>query len=199
MDIQLVEISKRYNQNQVLKNISFTFVEGRRYCIMGTSGIGKTTLLHILMGLVKQDSGQIFGIGGRKIAAVFQEERLIEHLDALENVKLVCDRSVTVQKIEKDFELVGLVDYNKKPVNQLSGGMRRRVAIVRAMLAKSNLIIMDEPFKGLDETLKVKVIEYVKTRTAGKMLLMISHEIAEVQYLEAELIMLDNLNKINHY
>lgn len=190
MDIQLIHLSKQYDEKLILRDLSATFLEGRMNCLMGASGAGKTTVINILMGLDKPDYGEIYGVQGKRIAAVFQEDRLIEHWNSMKNVKLVCDKSVTEQTIDLDFMRVGLEEGKDKPVKNFSGGMRRRVAIVRAMLAKSDIIILDEPFKGLDDTLKGQVIDYVKQRTAGKTVIVVTHDKEEVKLLEANLITL---------
>jgi NitT/TauT family transport system ATP-binding protein len=190
MDIRIVEVSKSFGQNQVLNNVNLTFQEGKTNIIMGASGVGKTTLLNIIMGIIKPDEGSILGVDGLRMAAVFEEDRLIEHLDAVKNVKLIGDSSLTSEMIEKEFELVCLNDYRSKPVKSLSQGMRRRVAIVRAVLSPCDLILMDEPFHGLDEELKLKVINYVKLRAAGKTLIIITHERTEVAALGTEPIFL---------
>lgn len=188
MDIQLLHLSKRFNDNQLFRDLNLTFLEGQMNCLMGASGNGKTTIINILLGLIKPDNGTIKGINNRRIAAVFQEDRLIEHWNAVKNVALVCEKSITDKKIQQELTAVGLVEYIEKPVNYFSGGMRRRVAIVRAMLAKSDLIILDEPFKGLDETLKIQVMDYVKQRTQGKTVILVTHDKEEAQYFEANLI-----------
>lgn len=191
MDIRLNSISKRYNSNLVLNKINLTFKEGQINCIMGPSGIGKTTLLYILMGLEKADSGEIQGLDEKRIAAVFQENRLIEHWDAIANVKLVCDKNISNDQIAQEFAKVDLTEYEDKPVHKLSGGMRRRVAIVRALLSTSNLVIMDEPFKGLDSRLKQKVIAYVKEKTRGKTVICVTHDRDEAEALQANIILLN--------
>ena len=190
LDIQLIGISKAFEQIQVFKNLNLTFTEGRIHCIMGASGIGKTTLLNLLMGLIKPDAGQIIGLEGIKIASVFQEDRLIEHWDAIQNVKLVCEKSITVEQIEEEFRKVRLDDYKNKPVLYLSGGMRRRVAIIRAILAPSQLLILDEPFKGLDEELKNSVIRFLVEKTKGKTVIVVTHEKDEVEALGGNIVKL---------
>lgn len=190
MNIEIINLSKKFGDVPVLKDLSLTFEEGGRNCIMGASGTGKTTLMNILMGIIDTDSGEISGIQGKRIAAVFQEDRLIEHWDAIKNIKLVCDATISDRMIEEAFHEVDLSDYKNKPVIALSGGMKRRVAIVRAVLAKSDLLIMDEPFKGLDYDLKIKVIEYVKQKTKGKTIIIVTHESEEVEMLQAKLISL---------
>lgn len=191
MNIELLQVSKRFQGCPVFENLSLIIEEGKLNCIMGASGTGKTTLLNIIMGMIKIDSGQVIGLKDKRIAAVFQEERLIEHYDALSNIKLVCDKTISDERIEQEFHKVDLKDDRNKPVKKLSGGMRRRVAIVRAILADSDLILMDEPFKGLDYELKLKVIEYVKQNTLGKTVIVVTHDKDEVALLQAKLIKLD--------
>lgn len=188
MDIEINHLSKCFKEKVVLQDFNAVFLENKINCLMGSSGAGKTTLINLLMGLMEPDAGEIKGIQGKRISAVFQEDRLIEHWNAMKNVKLVCEKTITEQMITQDFLCVELENDMDKPVKSFSGGMRRRVAIVRAMLAKSDLIILDEPFKGLDELLKIKVVDYVKLRSAGKTIILVTHDKEEVRLLEANLI-----------
>ncbi|MGB4657943.1 MAG: ATP-binding cassette domain-containing protein [Mobilitalea sp.] len=191
MDITISNLSKQFEQKDIFKNINMTFLEGKINCFMGPSGIGKTTLINILLGLTAPDSGEVQGMQGKRVTAVFQEERLIEHLDAIKNIKLVCDKTMPVSVIEQELEKVNLVDCQNKPVKNLSGGMRRRVAVVRAMLAVSDIIIMDEPLKGLDDALKKQVIEYVKQKSTGKTVIIVTHDLEEARLLNANIILFD--------
>ncbi len=188
MDIKVNSICKSFKEQQVLNNISMSFLEGSITCIMGASGVGKTTLAYIIMGLLEADSGEIIGLSGKRISAVFQEDRLIEHWDALKNIKLVSNKDVNIEKVERHLREIGLTEYEGKPVKALSGGMRRRVAIVRALLSEYDILIMDEPFKGLDEGLKKQAINYVKKNTKEKTLIIITHDRDEVDMLDAKLI-----------
>lgn len=188
MDITINNLYKSFDHKPVLKELNLIIREGRVNCIMGSSGIGKTTLMNILMGLIKPDSGEIKGLEDKRFVAVFQEDRLIEHWDAVRNVLLTCDSTVTEAEVCEAFHEVGLTDYKNKPVKDLSGGMRRRVAIIRALLADSNLIILDEPFKGLDEALKIQVMDYTKKKTAGKTVILVTHVPDEAQALNALLL-----------
>jgi NitT/TauT family transport system ATP-binding protein len=194
MNIELCHISKHHGEQELFTDVNLTFLEGQINCLMGASGSGKTTIMNMLMGFDKPDSGEIKGVENRRIAAVFQEDRLIEHLDAIKNVRLVCGRSVSKEELYKDFSKVGLSEDMKKPVRYYSGGMKRRVAIVRSMLAQSDLIILDEPFKGLDEELKKQVMDYVKQRVQGKTVIMVTHDLQEAQYLGANLLRLTSTN-----
>jgi NitT/TauT family transport system ATP-binding protein len=188
MDIKVDNICKSFNGQQVLDKVTMSFSEGLYTCIMGASGVGKTTLAYILMGLLEPDSGEITGLSDKKISAVFQEERLIEHWDAIKNIMLVSNKDVTKEKVERNLSKIGLTEYEGKPVKALSGGMRRRVAIVRAILSEYDVLLMDEPFKGLDEELKIQVINYVKENTKNKTLIIITHDKDEVTMLQANLI-----------
>ena len=194
MDIRLINIYKEFNGVTVLSNLNLTIKEGVISCIMGASGSGKTTLANILMGLVKPEEGEVQGLKGLKISTVFQEDRLIEHWDAVKNVLLVCGKDNTEAEVRDHFHKVGLEDITNKPVRSFSGGMRRRVAIVRAIIAESNLVLLDEPFKGLDEALKLKVITYLREQTAGKTVIIITHDAEDAELLGAEIHVLEKQN-----
>ena len=188
MDIRVKNINKSFNGQHVLRDVNMTIPKGKITCIMGASGIGKTTLAYILMDLLKADSGEIYGLQGNKVSAVFQEDRLIEHWDAVKNILLVCQSEVTKENVNENLKEIGLTEYEGKSVKLLSGGMRRRVAVVRAALSDYDLLIMDEPFKGLDEALKKQVINYIKKKNKEKTVVIITHEKEEVALLDAHVI-----------
>ena len=148
-DIVISELSKSFGEHVVLKDFNAVFKAGELSCIMGVSGGGKTTLLNILLGLMRQDGGEINGLP-KEISCVFQEDRLCEDFSAVTNVRIACDKNITAEEIESQLKEVGLGDSMYRTVRELSGGMKRRVAIVRALMAPGELIIMDEPFVGLD-------------------------------------------------
>ena len=186
MGIQLLHVTKSFGDQRLFTDLNLTFREGCVSCLMGASGSGKTTLVSMLMGLEKPDSGEIRGVEGKRIAAVFQEDRLIQHWDAVRNVKLACARDMTRQEIEEELKKVGIDEGREKAVRQFSGGMRRRVAIVRALLMESDILILDEPFKGLDEETKKQVMAYVKENTRGKTVLLVTHDRGEAEEFGAE-------------
>jgi NitT/TauT family transport system ATP-binding protein len=188
MNIQLKDVSKKYGNTLVFEKLNIEIKENKITCIMGPSGVGKTTLIHILMGLVKPDSGRMKGLDGKKVTAVFQEDRLCEWIDAIKNVQLVCDSKITEEQIKREFLEVGLFEYENKPVSELSGGMKRRVAVVRALMPDCEIAIMDEPFSGLDDQCKDQVIEYVKRKTIGKTVIVVTHDKEDADKLLAELI-----------
>lgn len=190
MSIRLNNISKSYGELNLFHNYSVTIKENKITCIMGPSGVGKTTFLHILLGLEKIDSGKIEGLEGKTFTAVFQEDRLIKNMDSIKNVQLVCKNKISKESLVKEFAQVGLKGFEDKPVYKLSGGMKRRVAIVRAVVPESDIIIMDEPFKGLDKNLKKKVIQYVKAKTIGKTVIIVTHDLDEIKELDGEKLVL---------
>ena len=191
MNILLDHVNKSFGNLQVLNDLNLCFEENQTSCIMGPSGCGKTTLLHILLGLHTPDSGTIRGLENKRPAVVFQENRLFEQQDAFTNIRAVCKRPLSDELLAAEFDKIGLTDYNGKPVAELSGGMKRRVAILRALMAdNTNLILMDEPFKGLDEALKLQVMQYVKENTNGKTVIFVTHDKTEAAALDAKLILL---------
>lgn len=187
MDIVISGLEKSFGERHVLRGFDAVFPAGELSCLMGRSGCGKTTLLNILLGLIPFDDGEIEGMP-EKISCIFQEERLCEDFSALTNVRIVCGKNVTKAEIEAQLTQVGLGDSLYRPVKELSGGMKRRVAIVRALMAEGELVIMDEPFKGLDETTKLMVSDYVKKQISGRTAIMVTHDESEVAMMGGRLI-----------
>ena len=188
-DIVLNGVSKSFGENRVLDCFSHTFPGGKITVIEGASGRGKTTLLNLIAGLMKPDEGEITGVP-EKIAFVFQEDRLCEEFGALGNLRLVCGRTKTKEELLSHLRELSLADEAKKPVGSFSGGMKRRVAIARAICFDADCVLLDEPFKGLDEALKKDVMDYVLRHTAGKTVLCVTHDPAEAEYLGAEIMTL---------
>lgn len=181
MDIVIENLNKSFEDKVVLSNFNANFKEKNITFIMGTSGVGKTTLIRILMSLEKADSGEIKGLSDKRISAVFQDDSLCENLSVLLNIKLVCD-NIRNLEIEEALKLLDLEGCLYKRVKELSGGMKRRVAILRAMLYDFDLLIMDEPFKGLDEETKNKVMSFVINRIKNKTAIIVTHDKEDVEY-----------------
>lgn len=181
--IILKNISKAYGEKIVFKDFEISIPKGRTTILMGSSGRGKTTLLNILMGLESPDVGTVNGIEGMKLSAVFQEDRLCELLSVETNIKMVLNSKHRHERIMENLELAGLGKELKTPVKKLSGGMKRRVAIVRAVMAESDLILMDEPFKGLDNETRLRCMEYVKKCSHGKTLIISTHNDEEADFM----------------
>lgn len=186
-DIVLESVSKSYDGKKVLDNISLSFKEGKTTCIKGASGCGKTTLLRIIAGLIEKDSGSIKGLP-EKISYVFQEDRLCEDFSAVSNIMAVTGRKLTRETALQHLAELGLAESALKPVRELSGGMKRRVAIARAICYESGLIILDEPFKGLDVKLRRSVMDYIKRHVDGRTIICVTHDPEEADYMGGELI-----------
>lgn len=186
MDIEIRNLSKSYNGKKVLDNVSCRFKEGSITLVMAPSGQGKTTLLRILMGLEEADSGEIDGLDGRKMGAVFQEDRLCRNLSPVSNIRLVCRKNITKTEIIEAMDAVGIAGCASQPVRELSGGMCRRVAILRALLSDSSILLMDEPFKGLDRETKLIVMDYTKSKCNGRTVILVTHDEAEALYMAGE-------------
>ena len=140
---------KRFGDKPVLEDVSLTVPEGAVVCLMAPSGWGKTTLLRCMAGLEKPDSGTVRDVPER-IGYVFQEDRLCGHMSAVENVRLATGRRMDTETIRAHLTELGLGGQLHQPVEELSGGQRRRVAIARAVCFGGGLLLLDEPFKGLD-------------------------------------------------
>lgn len=186
MALQAINVTKKYGENIVLNNFSYNFSDSGYTCIMGQSGCGKSTLLLILMGLVKPDSGEVRG-GPAKISAVFQEDRLCENLTVLANLRLVFGKSRNAELLAALSE-IGLDGCENQPVRELSGGMKRRLALLRALLAEYDVLFLDEPFKGLDSCTKARVMQLCRDKTAGKSVILVTHDKGEADFFGENLI-----------
>lgn len=181
-------IGKSYGEKRVLTDFSHTFANGSFTSVMGVSGCGKTTLLSILAGLVKPDHGRVLPADFQK-SMVFQENRLCENLTVAANLRLLPER-LSRAEISAELEKLGLSGLENDPVRTLSGGMKRRAALLRALLAKYDVLFLDEPFKGLDEETKRRVMEYCKEKTVGKTVILVTHDADEAAFFGGEKILL---------
>lgn len=186
--LKAVNITKNFGENKVLNNFTREFAEGRVTAVLGRSGCGKSTLLNVLMGLMKPDGGEVIRGENQRISAVFQENRLCENLTASANIRLVTGKRYSRAEIAAELAAVGLGDCADKPVRTLSGGMKRRTALLRALLAEYDALFLDEPFKGLDEETKRAVMEYVREKTRGKTVVLVTHDRDECAFLADEII-----------
>lgn len=185
-EITANNITKRYGSLTVLDGFTKRFPAGKTTAVMGVSGCGKTTLLGILTGLQKPDGGEIGGTGGVRFSAVFQEDRLCENLTAAANIRLVTGSSHSKEEIENALAAVGLADCADKPVRELSGGMKRRTAIVRALLADYSVVVLDEPFKGLDDDTRTQVVSWCRQMLCNKTAVLVTHDRRDCDELSAE-------------
>ena len=183
-DIVLDRVSFAYEDQPVLQEFSHTLPAGHITCLMGPSGCGKTTLFRLLCGSIAPLSGTITGIPDR-ISAVFQEDRLCEDFSALSNLRFAVGSRPDKAELVALLDSLGLEGDSPAPVRTFSGGMKRRVAIARALAAKGDLLLLDEPFKGLDEETRAAAAKLLLARTAGKTVFVITHDPAEAKLLSA--------------
>lgn len=197
--IQISHIDKTFGELSVLRDYSLTMEKGQRYLMMAPSGTGKTTFLRILTGLDNTYKGTITGMPAHT-GMVFQEDRLCEEYDAVCNIMLgmgkgkdksrhnennECgmNRAQTVEYIRREAVKILPEDCLTKPVKELSGGMRRRVALIRAVMSASDLLILDEPFAGLDEENRLRSAEFLLEHLEGRTLLVTTHREDDVKLL----------------
>lgn len=172
-------LSKTYGENRVLEALSFSLEQGGFCLLTGPSGSGKTTLLHILLGLIPADSGTI--PQGIRYSMVFQENRLLPGRSAIQNLMPIAPRGMDREAVAAFLSQILPEDCLDRKVEALSGGMQRRAAIARAMLAESDMILMDEPFTGLDAETADTVAAFIRRHQGGRTLLMATHQTAPVE------------------
>jgi len=188
--LKLTGITHSFGENTVLRNFCLTLQPGQRIALMGPSGVGKTTVLRLAMGLLTPDEGAVEN-RFRKTGVVFQEPRLLPWRTAAENVNLVLgDGKETMPLAQSWLERLGLKDAADQYPTELSGGMQQRVALARALALDGDFLILDEPFKGLDEELRIQVMEQVGKTNAA--IVLVTHDEEEAKALACEIIRLGN-------
>ncbi len=188
LKLEVTNLSKAFNNNVVLRDFSYTFTSGV-YVLSEPSGAGKTTLLRILCGLETADSGTVLKSPHAETVMMFQEDRLLENLSVMANITLATqaqslEQKQAVQKrIKEALCGVGLKGTENKLVHELSGGQKRRVVLLRALFANADILLFDEPLKGLDEALKQQVILFVKPLIESKIVIWVTHTPDEIKLL----------------
>ena len=190
MSITVKNIRKSYGPETVLTDVSFTAPEGAVTCIMAPSGRGKTTLLRLLLGLEKPDGGSITLPHNCRWSAVFQEDRLLEQLDGSGNLRFVLGSSYDEAEAAALLAELDLSDVGTKLVREYSGGMKRRLALARALLADFDALVLDEPFTGLDLESRERCLGAIRRRMGNRPVLLVTHDEADARGLEAHIIRL---------
>ena len=173
--MKIQHLCKSFDGKMVLDHVSLTLESGGTACLMAPSGRGKTTLLRCIAGLEAPDSGQITDLPER-IAYVFQEDRLCDGFSAVDNIRLVTGKALGEGEIRRHLEELGLAGSLDQPVRELSGGMRRRVVISRAVCFGADLLLLDEPFKGLDDEARQQTAYYILRHRGAAAILCVTHD-----------------------
>ncbi len=189
MSLELKNLRKAFGDKLLFEDLSYEFPDSGIFAIVGESGVGKTTLLRMISGLEANYSGEILGGGITNVSLAFQEYRLFPGLTALENAYLANNSSVPEALKKKSSDLLtdfGFSDdeLNLKP-DELSGGMKQRVSLVRAFLKDSPILILDEPTKELDSDLRDKLYSYIAEVSKTRLVLMVSHHVEDLEKLNA--------------
>lgn len=183
--LEINNVNKSYNENMIFDDFSIKFYKDKVNCILGKSGCGKTTLLNIISGIIKNDSSEFKTLEDFGISYIFQEDRLIDWLTVEENIKLIAKNHYKKEELKKEInenlDLVKIMSYKNYYPQMLSGGMRQRVNIARALICPSKIIIMDEPFKSIDISNKKIIIDNLNDilNIEKRTVLFVTHDIDE--------------------
>ncbi len=196
MSIRIDNLTKKFHYNLLFDKLSLTFPLGETTILTGRSGSGKTTLLRILAGLDKRFDGKVAGVPD-KVSFMFQEDRLLPWYSAYDNIAFVLRDVTKKEEIDKAVSAIvhemQLEGHEHKLPSKLSGGMKRRVAMARAFCYPSGLLLMDEPFKGLDAELKRDLMVLFEQRyiDTGKTAILVTHDEYVISHLHCHTINLD--------
>ncbi len=182
--MELNNITKSYDGKKVLDKFSLSVKKGKTVCLFGESGCGKTTVLNIVSGLTDIDGGEIIGTDGKRISYLFQEDRLLESATAEENIMLSAKNKELSKKI---IDVCEISDFLNQYPSQMSG-MKRRIAIARAIAFDGDIVLLDEPFNGIDTKRVEKISEFLLEFLKDKVCIVVTHSLFEAELLEAEII-----------
>ena len=187
--LEIKKLTKSFDEKILFKNFSYTFPDKGIYAITGESGIGKTTLLRIIAGLDKDFSGELIGGGIGRVSVAFQEYRLFPNLTALENIIYAISSTKSeadILNVKKTLLNLGFSegDFSLYP-GELSGGMKQRISIARAILKESEILLLDEPTKELDKANAEAVLRMIKDEASRRLVIFVSHNEEDILALNA--------------
>ena len=176
--MRINNLTKKFGKKVIFDNSNFHFEEHGVTYIMGESGVGKTTLLRIIAQLDKDYKGE-FNFSEKKISYIFQEPRLFPNLNVYENVKITSENSK--YSVDEVLSYVELIDEKDSLPSSLSGGMKMRVALARAIYFDADIVLMDEPFAALDDDLKARILPKIFEILKNKAVIIVSHNLEEAK------------------
>ncbi len=182
--VTLDRVSFAYGGTPILTDFSLTLPQNGAVCLFGPSGCGKTTLLRLIAGLETPAGGTV-QCDAQRLAMVFQENRLVPWLTVRENLLLITDDG---DAVDRALAAVSLQDAAAQYPDELSGGMQRRVALARALAFGGDLLLMDEPFNGLDDALKETVAKALRKRFARCPIVLVTHSLDEAALFDASIV-----------
>lgn len=192
LELTIKNISKSFEKKKIFEDFSIKFSNDSTNIILGESGGGKTTLLNIIAGLLPKDGGEVYLNSKMSISYVFQEDRLLPWLTVKDNLKTTLlkyyDSKTIESEIEKYLYLLKIEEAGDKYPKELSGGMKQRVNIARALLKPSNIILLDEPFKSLDYKTKYLIMDELKKiiKNEKRLIIFVTHDLEEAIFLEGK-------------
>ncbi len=187
--IEVNHIYKKFKKEYIFEDFSICFADQQVTSIIGPSGCGKTTLLRMIAGLEPFEKGSISGVDRGNISFVFQEDRLLPWLNVFQNIELVLKSKFTTEqskwKVQEVLTQLNLSEAAEMMPNELSGGMQRRVAIGRALAYDADIILLDEPFKGMDNKLKSEVLPELAAiwEKTKKTIILVTHDLSDTRLL----------------
>ena len=196
MSLSIKNVTKSFDKKTLFRDFSFSFEKIGIYAVTGDSGVGKTTLLRIIAGLDKDYSGTVEDGGIQRVSYCFQEHRLFPALSAFDNVFKVSFDEENEENKKLALNMLLELNFTKEDMklrpDELSGGMRQRVAFARAVLRKSEILLLDEATKELDSELAEKVLEIISREAKKRLVIFITHKHDELAKLNAKIIELNN-------
>jgi len=189
MKICFEHVDKAFDDKIILRDFSLTLPKSGTVALMGTSGKGKTTLLRLIAGLIKADGGKIT-TEYERLTFVFQEDRLLGNVTAKGNIIAVLDPGQEALA-QSWLERMGLRGEEHLLPAEMSGGMRRRLAIARAMAYGGDLVLLDEPFAGLDEATRTQIYPHIFCRDPNRLTILVTHDKQEAERLADRVIVLE--------
>ena len=190
--ITLDNVVKKFDGKAIIEQLTLSVSPGSVTCILGSSGCGKTTLLNLIAGLVQPDSGRV-DVRGR-LSCVFQEARLLPWASVAENAEYAMNPRINRQerreKRNRMLEMLELKDASSLLPGQISGGMARRTALARGLLAPSEVLLLDEPFSSLDPELRSRIIKILPEIIKEKAVVLVTHDYAVAEVLSDRVFLL---------